>query len=349
MLLSIKSMKKTNLILFAILAILGSIAAWYLVFNDKNSSLDGYDYEFGVKDTANIGKILIADRQGGTAILTRISSSEWQINGKYPTMRSPVQNLLDVIARLELMYRLPRNAVKTVVEDIATNSKLVQIFDKRGKIIRSYYVGGVDMDGRGTYAMMEGANEPYVTHIPNFDGSPAVRYFTEELDWRDRWVFRYRIEDIQEVSIDYPLQKGQSFKVKRDGAAFNVEPLYPITPRSPNPVNQNLVEAFLLNFKGLGAEGFENDFPKKDSVKAVVPFAVISLTDKKGATKAIRFHPITKKEVDGSIAINNDTGEALIERYFGESSDGDFLLLQHHIYGGVFWAYAAFFGPVKKR
>ena len=151
-------MKKTNLILIAILAILGSISAWYFVFNNKDTSLEGYDFEFAVKDTANIGKILIADRQGGTAILTRISPSEWQVNGKYKTIRSPIENLLDVIARIELMYRLPRNAVKPVLENIATNSKLVQIFDKKGKMIRSYYVGGVDMDGRGTYVMMEGAN-----------------------------------------------------------------------------------------------------------------------------------------------------------------------------------------------
>ena len=342
-------MKKTNLILFAVLAVLGSISAWYLVFNNKDTSLEGYDFEFAVKDTANIGKILIADRQGGTAVLTRISPSEWQINGKYRTMRSPIENLLDVIARIELMYRLPRNAVKPVLENIATNSKLVQIFDKKGKMTRSYYVGGVDMDGRGTYLMMEGANEPYVTHMANFDGSPAVRYFTEEMDWRDRWVFRYAVEDIQEVSIDYPLQKGMAFKVKRDGAAFNVEPLYPITPRSPNPVNQSLVEAFLLRFKALGSEGFENDYPKRDSVKAVTPFAIVTLTDKKGAMKTVSFHPISTKEVDGSTAINKSTGEALIERYFGETNDGDFLMLQHQIYGEIFWSYAAFFGQVKKR
>jgi hypothetical protein len=343
-------MKKTNLILFAILAILGSFSAWYLaVRNDENdTSLEGYDFNFAVKDTANIGKILIADRQGQTAVLTRVSANEWQINGKYKTMRSPTENLLDVIARIELMYRLPRNAVKTVVQEMATMSKLVQIFDKNGKIMRSYYVGSVDMDGRGTYLMMEGANEPYATHIPNFEGSPAVRYFTDELDWRDRWVFSTAVNDIQEVSIDYPLQKSQSFKVKSEGADFTVTPFYDLTPRSPNPVNRSLVEVFLMRFKGLGAEGFENAHLKADSIRAVTPFAVMSLTDKKGKTKTVKFHPIIKRDYDGGIIINQDTKEAMIERYFGETSEGDLLLLQHHVFGELFWSYEGFFGKTKR-
>lgn len=339
-------MKKTNLILVAILAILGSVAAWYYATknDDNDTSLEGYDFNFAVRDTASIGKILIADRQGKTAILTRVAKNEWQINGKFKAKNTAVNNLLDVVGRIELMYRLPRNAVKPVVEDMASSSTLVKIFDKNDKIIRSYYVGGVDMDGSGTFLMMEGANEPYATHIPNFHGSPAVRYFTEEMEWRDRWVFTHAVEDIQEVTVDYPLQKSQAFKLKRENGKFNVEPFYAITPRAPMPLNAGQVEAFLINFKALGAEGFENDYPKRDSVQAVTPFAVVSLTDKKGKTKTVSFHPIVKKSSDGQPIISNTTGEVLIERYFAETSEGDFLVVQHGIFSKIFWAYIGFFG-----
>ncbi len=339
-------MKKTNLILVAILAILGSVAAWYYATknDDNDTSLEGYDFNFAVKDTASIGKILIADRQGKTAILTRVSKNEWQINGKFKAQYSVVNNLLDVVGRIELMYRLPRNAVKNVVEEIASSSKLVKIFDQNDKLIRSYYVGGVDMDGSGTFLMMEGANEPYATHIPNFHGSPAVRYLTEEMDWRDRWVFSNTVEDIQEVTVDYPLQKSQAFKVKRENGKFNVEPFYAITPRAPMPLNAGLVESFLINFKGLGAEGFENNYLKRDSVQAVTPFAVVSLTDKKGKTKTVSFHPFVKKTSDGQPLIDPQTGEVVIERYFAETSEGDFLIVQHGIFSKIFWAYIGFFG-----
>ena len=199
------------------------------------------------------------------------------------------------------------------------------------------------MDGAGTFLMMEGANEPYATHIPNFHGSPAVRYFTEEMDWRDRWIFSNAIEDIQEVSVDYPLQKSQAFKVKRENGKFNVEPFYAITPRAPMPLNTGLVEAFLINFKGLGAEGFENNYPKRDSVQAVTPFAVVTLTDRKGKTKTVSFHPFVKKTSDGQPLIDPKTGEVLIERYFAETNEGDFLIVQQGIFSKIFWAYIGFF------
>jgi hypothetical protein len=342
-------MKKTNLILFAFLAILGSFSAWYLATkNDNDTSMEGYDFNFAVKDTANIGKIFIADRQGKTATLTRVSPNEWQINGKYTAKPTAINNLLDVVGRIELKYRLPRNSLKTVVQEMASTSRLVQVFDKNGKIMRSYYVGGVDMDGFGTYLMLEGANEPYATHIPNFEGSPAVRYFTEEMDWRTRWIFFNSVEDIQEVTIDYPLQKSKSFRVKRDGSPFSVEPLYPVTPRSPLPANKGLVEAFLIGFRALGAEGFENTFEKRDSVQAVTPFAVVSVTDRKGKTKTVRLHPITTKDFDNATKTDGK-GQALIERYFAETSDGDLMLIQHIVFQKIFWAYEGFFGQVKSR
>ncbi len=342
-------MKKTNLILIACLAIFGSILAWRVAMkNDENdTSIEGYDYNFAVKDTANVGKILIADRKGKTATLTRVSKSDWQINGKFKAMPNAMNNLLDVVARIELKYRLPRNAVKNVVEDIASTSKLVKVFDKNDKLMRSYYVGGVDMDGLGTYLMMEGSNEPYATHIPNFEGSPAVRYFTNELDWRDRWIFSHSIEEIQEVSVDYPLQKSKAFRVKRDGAAFNVEPLYPITPRAAGAANKGLVEAFLVGFRGLGAEGFENEFEGRDSVKAITPFAIISLTDRQGKTKTIRLHPIPARNKNGLIVTNTE-GTAFIERYFTETSEGDLMLVQHLVFQKIFWAYEAFFQQLKR-
>jgi hypothetical protein len=342
-------MKKTNLILAAILAILGSAVAWHFATkSDNDTSIEGYDFNFAVRDTANVGKIFIADRTGKTATLTRISPSEWQINGKFKAMPNVINNLLDVVARIELKYRLPRNAVKSVVEDMASRSKLVKVFDKNGKPMRSYYVGGVDMDGLGTYLMMEGSNEPYATHIPNFEGSPAVRYLTEELDWRDRWIFKHSVDDIQEVSIDYPLQKSKAFRLKRDGGQFNVEPMYPVTPRSPLPANQGLVEAFLIGFRALGSEGFENDFERKDSVRAVMPFAIVSLTDRKGKMTSISLHPVVKKAEDGTTVLNTE-GTAFIERYFGDTNDGDFLLVQQLVFQKIFWAYEGFFGQVQKR
>ena len=63
-------MKKTNLILLALLLILGTTTFWFLK-NRKNTNMSGYDFELAVKDTASVYKIFLADRSGKQVTLTR--------------------------------------------------------------------------------------------------------------------------------------------------------------------------------------------------------------------------------------------------------------------------------------
>ena len=115
-----------------------------------------------------------------------------------------------------MINRIKPISVRNVLDDIITNSVKVEIYHKNGEKLRSFYIGGVDMDGQGTYMMMENSNEPYVTHIPNFIGTLKPRFFTDELDWRDRWIYQFEPEDIKELTMDYPLQTSKSFKISRE-------------------------------------------------------------------------------------------------------------------------------------
>jgi nuclear transport factor 2 (NTF2) superfamily protein len=338
-------MKKTNLILLALLAILGSAAAWFLVM-DKGTNLTGYDFDFAIKDTANIGKIFIANREGNTVTLTRQSTSEWQVNGKYKVRKDAIKNLLETVGRIELKYRLPRNAVSTVVKDVASNGIKVEIYAKNGKKMKSYYVGGVNMDETGTNMMMEDANEPYVMHIPNFVGAVRVRYFIDEIDWRDRMVFTLTPEDIKSVSIDYPLQKSQSFKLFNERNGYKIEPFYPLTPRIDAPPIKALAENFLTGFCFLGAEGFENGFANLDSIRHTTPFCIIKVEAREGAINTLTLHQIVPHNADGSL-IQSVEGNVEIEKYYAETEKGDLLLIQHLVFQKIFWGYPSFFGKQK--
>jgi hypothetical protein len=335
-------MKKTNLILLALVAILGSAAAWYITM-DKGTNLSGYDFNFAVKDTANIGKIFIANREGKSVTLTRKSAHEWQVNGKYKARRDAVNNLLETVGLIELQYRLPRNAVPVVVKDIASNGIKVEIYAKNGSKLKSYYVGGVNADETGTHMMMEEANEPYVTHIPTFQGAVRVRYFIDEIDWRDRMIFTLIPEDIKSISIEYPLQKGQSFKIFKDGKDFKVEPFYPLTPRINTPPIKALVENFLMGFRFLGAEGFENGFVKTDSLKATSPFCSIKVENREGGGQLLNLYQIVPHNADGSL-IQSMEGKVEVEKYYAETEKGDWLLVQHQLFQKIFWGYPSFFG-----
>jgi hypothetical protein len=334
-------MKRTNLILLALVAILGTAAAWYIVM-DKGTNLSGYDFEFAVKDTASIGKIFIANREGKSVTLTRQSTSEWQVNGKYKARWDAIKNLLETVERIELKYRLPRNAVSTIVKDVATSGVKVEIYSKSGKKMKIYYVGGTNMDETGTNMMMEDANEPYVVHIPNFTGAVRVRYFIDEMDWRDRMIFTLSPEDIKTVSVEYPLQKSQSFKIFNDHKTYKVEPFYPLSPRINTPAIKGLVEKYLTGFRFLGAEGFENGFANQDSIHNTTPFCVIKVENTAGGIKTLTLHQIVPHNADGSL-IQSVEGKVEIEKYYAETGKGDLLLVQHQLFEKLFWGYPSFF------
>jgi hypothetical protein len=334
-------MKNNNLLLLALVLTLGGFAYWYIQ-RDKKSNLDGYDFQFAVKDTASIYKIFMADRSGKTVTLTRQNASAWQVNGKHKVRPDAINNLLDVMARVDLKYRLPRNAVANVVKDVAANGIKVEIYNRSGDKLKSYYVGGVNMDETGTNMMMEEANEPYVTYIPGLVGGLRVSYFLDELDWRDRMIFSYSPEDIQSVSIDYPLQKSNAFKLTKSGNGYTVEPFYPVTPKMNAPVVRALAENYLLGFRKLGAEGFETGFIRADSIKTTVPFAKISLNTE-GVAKSLTLYPMLPHNPDGTL-IKSVEGQVTVERYYAETETGDWLLIQHQLFEKIFWGYRSFFG-----
>jgi hypothetical protein len=332
---------KKNLLLLVLALVLSGATFGYFQYK-RSTNLNGYDFEFAVKDTASVHKIFLADRQGRKVTLTRESVSEWKVNGTYRARKDAVDNLLNTIARVELMYRLPRNAVQNVVKDIASEGRKVEIYDKNNKRLKSYYVGGSDADGYGTNMMMDGSNEPYVTHIPSFVGNLRVRYFTEVLDWRDRYLFRLSPEEIQAVSVDYPLQKAKSFKLEKDEKDFKIAPFYDITPKISRPMTKGLVESYLLGYKKLGIEGFENGHPQTDSIKAALPFAIVTVKTVKGEERVLKFHPIVPKSLGGALLVSYD-GKTTVERYYLEASNGDLDMVQHGLFEKIFWAYEGFF------
>jgi hypothetical protein len=335
-------MKNKNLLLLLLLLLLGGATAWFYHKN-KNTSLSGYDFELAVKDTANVYKIFLADADGNTVTLTRLNKKEWLLNNKYPTRPDAIQNLLATIANVELQYRLPRQAVKTAIENLASNKIKVEIYDKNNKRLKAYYVGGVTPDERGTYMILEGANEPYVMHIAGFIGALRVRYFTDSIEWRDRVIFRLTPEDIQSVSVEYPNQKAKSFKILKKSNDFDVEPFYTIAVKNPNPPVKGLVEAYLTGFKSVAMEGFENGHPQLDSIKNTVPFCIINVADMKGNSKTLKLHPILSINQYGILG-KTDKGEVIIEKYYAEADNGDLYLVQHLLFDKLFWAYQGFFG-----
>ncbi len=336
-------MKKLLLPLLLFL-FLGGASAWYMTSGSKSgkSSSDTSDRAFGT-ERDDVYKIFLADRKGETVTLTR-EKDHWVYNNKYKARPDAIRNLLDGIEKIEMKYIPPKAAVPQAVKALATHGIKVELYDKEGGQIKVYYVGGLTNDERGTYMIMEGSDQPYVVHIPTWGGGLRARFFMYDDDWRDKAVFTDEMEEIEMVSVDYPKQKENSFKILKTGDEYAVEPLYNTGTENSKPANKGKVEAYLLNYEFIVAEAYQNKHPKRDSISILVPFAKIDYKNKAGEVKQIEFHPIYTTKGDGSPLADHEVSTGTpVERYHVNLNNEDFMLVQQRVFGKLFWSYNSFF------
>ncbi|MCB9341460.1 MAG: DUF4340 domain-containing protein [Lewinellaceae bacterium] len=329
---------KKNYLLLAIFLVLGAGTAWYLIGSSKDEKTTlGWDRKFKVENQEEIQKIFIAKRNGVTTTLER-EGDRWRVNKDNYANPYVMESLLEAICHVELKFVPPKNSLPKIVGDLASTGIKVEIFNKKGDKIKAYYVGGVTSDTRGTYFILENAEQPMAVEIPMMEGQIRTRYELEGDEWRDKTVFSYKPEEIAAVSIEYPKQRSKSFKLKKDGSDYTVVPFYDNVPPVKEPASKDRAAYFLEGFDRLIAENYINHYSKQDSIRSLVPFAVVTVETTAGQEKKATFYE--------SYKINSTTGTRssdFIERYYTDVSTGDFMLTQHHVFSKIFWPYEGFF------
>ena len=333
---------KKNYLLLIIFLLMGAGAAWILLSDDKESTSNtlGWDRKFAVENIEEVQKVFIAKRSGETTTLTR-NGDHWVYNGTHKASEGAVENVLEVVSDVTLKFVPPQAALDRIVKEMATRGIKVEVYGKSDKLLKSYYVGGVTPDARATYFIMEGSEQPMAVEIPQMEGQVRTRFDITGDFWRDRAIFDYQPEDLQSVSIEYPKQRNKSFKLNRKGGGYEVKPFYSNVPPINRSVENGRVEGFLVTLDNRIAESFDSEYAFKDSVRTTIPFSVVYLTDKKGNEKKVTFYPYYK--------MDTETGQRftdIVERYFTEVNDTDWLLTQHRVFQDVFWSYDSFFEPV---
>ncbi len=333
---------KRSTLLIALFLLLG-VGAWFALRqkNAQDSTIKSWDMEFAVPNTGDIYKIFIADRNNTSATLER-KDGYWLYNGKYEARPTAVQTLLQTIKSVRVQYVPTKSAEEGLVRSLATDGIKVELYDKSGDKIKVYYVGGVTADERGTYMIMDKSENPYVTHIPSFVGQLRVRYLLGDDNWRTRHVFNEKPEEIQSISVDYPQRKSAAFVLdKVSEAEYQVKPFYSTTRTIPTPQRKGVAEGYLLQFEAMIAEAHENGFELRDSVKTLVPFAIVTLKKTNGMEKKVTFWPQQYDQESG-----NKMSQAL--RYFTlyenkGANQESFMLTQQRVFGTVFRTYEYFF------
>ena len=321
---------------------------YYYINKDKaeKTTLQDRDWDMSIKNTEDIGRIFFADRNSGKTVDLKRDGNAWTYNDKWKARPNAVENLMVVLKTVSLRERPANAAIKTMVKSLAAQGIKVEVYDKKGKAMKKFYVGGATPDERGTFMIMEGSNNPYVMHMQHAEANLRGVFFVGDKNWRDKTVFGFKGENVKSVSIDYPKNKNQSFHLNRSGKKWEVAPFYPSTRKISRTVDIDAVDEFLAGFKSIGAEAFENDFAKRDSVLATTPFCTVEVEMLDGEKQKVDLHPLDYKFKNPQA----DRESEYFERYLAAMNNkyDDVMLTQHIVMKKIFWGYPFFFMPERK-
>jgi hypothetical protein len=283
---------KKSLVFTTVLLIVLVSAIFYFKKNESSSTLNPYETEFAVRDTAAIDKIFLADRAGNKTTLLRNEDHSWRTSEGVPVNQGRVETLLQTIKNVEVKAPVPLNARNNVLKDMASRALKIEIY-QNDKLVKTYYVGSETHDKLGTFMMLENAQDPYITHIPGFNGFLNIRYFAESREWHTKNIFPYRVRNIKQVKVNYRDDAESSFKLLVDeNDGFSIVYLDDADKKIENP-DQRSVIRFLRNYSNFQFEGrITYKAPKQvDSFYHAEPYAVLEVTNLQGESSSIYLHP----------------------------------------------------------
>jgi hypothetical protein len=277
-------MKTKNWIAIACFVVLAA-AAFYIVVTEERSkqTINLEEAKFAIKDTSAIDSIFIARKDGSTALLTRYAGNRWQINKKTLADKALMAMLMRTIHDVDVRRPLNSAERKEVIKAMATQHTKVDIYIQ-GEIVKSYYVGHEADDNQGSYLLTTGAEQPYVVHIPGFDGILSPRYDVREKSWRDKQIFFTTPQKLKSVTVTYFQEPEKNFQILFDKGKFSIP-----TVTDPDTLQ---TEQYLEFMNSVFIEQFKADFTEKelDSLKLVKPIMSINLKnigDTEGETMTV--------------------------------------------------------------
>jgi len=323
-----------NKILIALVLLLAGTALYFWLKPSGDVAFREEARDFAVKNIDAVDKIIISENGNDSIVLTKNGES-WKVNDKFLARPDLIKTLLSTINKVKVKNRIPKEGIKQIHNLITVDHKEVQIF-ANGELIKTYWVGDKTMDSRGTYMMLQNENDeeeniPFITHIEGFDGYLSERYVAQVDLWRDVKLLYFPEMGISSVTMEYPLNKAQSFKVEIDENEIKLFQLGSSTPLEK--VNMAALKTYLLNYKEVAAESFitQNNTHKRDSLLKITPQFILTVKDSKNNQTVIKGYP--RKTLPGEVNYLGQHTEYDVDRFFGiTSNDKELCILQYYIF-----------------
>lgn len=316
-------MKK--LLPFAFLVLLLIVASVYFFRKDTGTTSRKDQTDFAIADTANVGKIFIADKKGNTITLKRGEDNVWTANDTYVARPASVKLLLETFKKVYIQRPVPKEAQEQINRVMAGSARKVEIYANDGKWLKTWYVGHGTMDKNGTYMLLETpeygrASAPYILDMKGFKGLLDTRFFTNLEEWRSVRILDYPNMDIKEIRVEYPSDAEANFRIEY-GGGNDIRLFRGLGDDSVANFDTSMVKDYMLNYKLASFENFNTMLTpqQKDSVMLEIPFQIIKVKDEKG-TKTIRLW--RKAPEEGQVERDGVTPAVVdLERVYGAIDD----------------------------
>lgn len=282
-------MNKKTIILFG--AIITVLLLFFFLRRNNGNTLSNDEREFEFKSTDKIDKVFLSNKfTKEYVLLTKKDKDNWTVNDSFVASNYQIEILFDGLKKIRVKRPVSKHEINPVKKDLALNGTKVEIYEN-GNLSKVFYVGGNTSDEMGTYFMMEKGEEPYVCHIPGFNGFLNARFFTKKDGWRSKNIFALKDSEIKKIDLKWSESSKSSFSIDNSGK----EPLLyseNLLLKNNIEVNLNHLKTYLKLWENLSFEGFPIDLNAKqiDSIYNTNPLLVIKVLDKKDKLVSLRIY-----------------------------------------------------------
>lgn len=337
-------MKKTTLILLALVIAIGGIA-YYILQEDTTESTKyrlKNERDFSIRNGSDVHHIMIAHNKTGEVVNIDRDGDQWMLNGEYVARQWSVSNLLNSIRNLQIRSIPGAGETKYLLEAFQINGIKVVLRDKDKKIVNSFIIGPNAVDGEASYFMKEGKTI-YMCEVKNFKGAPRRIFQFEVKDYRSVNMIVNKDDKIKEIRVDYPQFKDESFALKKTGNEYSIKRLHEF-PLAPTELNQGFARSYYQQYDEVFGEVYFPELGSSDSLMTEEPFAVFTVIKEERDTTELTLWPTESiRYIKDVQDIHGQIDEENIPRFWVYTSDGDWMKMQVQPNIGILRGYSYFF------
>ena len=352
-------MKKKNIVLIALAAVVVLLAVVVAVRGSRKST---FKQNYHVEDVSSITRIFLADKQEQEVTLSKVADSLWMVNGKWEASQPMVDLLLETLNTMRIRQQVNRNAVPTMINDLASRAIKVEVYQRvprinwfggrlrllpHEKLTVTYFVGRETPDQMASVMFREGDKVPYIIHIPGFRGFLTPRFIADPLKWRSHSIVNLDVHDIERVELQIPGAPDDGYVVQRNGEGFDF--LY--AGQKAAVFDTARVAQMLSSFTFLNFDEFAAIVPNSfaDSCVSGTPRTVLKVTDIAGITTTLRTFIKYDNPDDWMAMPDPELYETFdLDRLYAIIDQRDTVLIQYFIFDNILQPASYLLGQDKR-